>query len=548
MTLSAKRLQIPLTLILLVSFLTACNSSGTGGGGVTTPLFFMPYRASIDLVQSSDFGVDLQLTGQPTRGEVMVHEGVYDAALREVDNLLPEAVVYVEDGRILKKGLRSPEDLPTQVSSAIDVRQCPEFGEPRINTLVTNFSDADAALYLYEGPGPDEDCLNVDDNRVRMVRLSDDVSSGLPAIVPNLDPEATFFDLANGTLTGILAVNEQLLLPVPVRRLNLYDADYANPVLVRNFLNGVRSLTQTADAAFLVVDDTQLIRVNPDASQVLVYPVPDGAQVVQAETDGDTLFFLQSADDGLTLFSLPLEDTNTSPPTIPRTLFSDPLASVEPGETPMYLTTNRVVLNVLEPGFDTLISLDKFTATESTLESVPTDNGGSIDRVGTTGAFVFYNVSDGTDVAARFAGEGGAILDSFARSAWAGFMTASNAVPAGLPAIPVSHLLLAAGYTGPLDSSGLSGAGITTYRVADRATELVGTLGAGETDLAIRAIGPVALGEIDIASGGLEDTTTVFALDAVLSRFQRITDSSEGDARPVPPALFLPGGGVSFPD
>ncbi|MEA3412534.1 MAG: hypothetical protein U9R74_13490, partial [Pseudomonadota bacterium] len=508
-----------------------------GGGGVTTPRFFMPYRASIDLVQSDDFGVDVQLTGQATRGEMMIHQGKYDAATQQVDDLLPDTVVYVENGRIMKKGLSSLEDPPQQVSSAIDVTQCPEIGNSVVNTLVTDFDDADTALYLYEVPGPDGQCLANDDNQTRMVRLSDAATSGPPRVVPSLFPEATFLDLGTGTLTGVLAVNEDLLLPVPVRQLNLYDADYANPVLVRNFLSDVRSLTGTATAAFLDIDGNQLVRVNPDASQVLVYPVPDGARLEQAVTDGTTLFFLQSNIDGLTLFSLPMAVTNVSPPTVPRTLFNEPLADVSLVDTEMFLTTNRVVLDLFIPGVESLISLDKVTANQTTLEVVSTDNGEAIDRVGTTGAFVFYNVFDGTDVSAVFLGEGGAKLDRFPRSAWAGFTTPGSAVPVGLPVPGLSHLVLALGYDGTFDIDGLSGADVTTYRIADRATEIVGTLDESETNLSIASIGPVGLGSIEVASSGPGDASTVFALDVVLSRFSRITDSLDGDASPVPSPL-----------
>lgn len=58
-----------------------------------------------------------------TRGEMMIHQGKYDAAMQEIDGLLPRTVVYAEDGRIMKKGLSSLEDPPQQVSSAIDGRQ-----------------------------------------------------------------------------------------------------------------------------------------------------------------------------------------------------------------------------------------------------------------------------------------------------------------------------------------------------------------------------------------------------------------------------------------
>jgi len=538
MTVPERLCRLTLGIALSTLVLSACNSDdGGGGGGVTTPIFFMPYRASIDLVPSDDFGVDVQLTGQPTRGEMMIHQGKYDAASQQVDDLLPDTVVYVENGRITKKGLSSLEDPPQQVSSAIDVIQCPKFGDSVVNTLVTDFDDADAALYLYEVPGPDGQCLANDDNQIRMVRLREAATSGLPRVVPSLFPEATFLDLGTGTLTGILAVNEDLRLPVPVRQLNLYDADYANPVLVRNFLSDVRSLTGTATTAFLVIDGNQLVRINPDASQALVYPVPDGARIEQATTDGTTLFFLQSASDGLTLFSLPMEATNVSPPTVPRTLFNDPLASIAAGETAMFLTTNRVVLNLFTSGFESLISLDKVTANGTTLETVSSDDGESIDHVGTTGAFVFYNVSDGTDVTAAFLGEGGATLDGFPKSAWAGFTTPTDAVPVGIPSLPLSHLVLASGYSGQFDINGLSGADVTTYRIADRATEIVGTLGSTETDLFIGSIGPVGLGTIEVEAGGLENVDTVFALDVVLSRFSRITDPAKGEARPVPSPL-----------
>jgi|GEM_PF-4356933 len=535
------RLHLTLIIALSVLVLPGCNSEGSGGGGVTTSRFFMPYRASIDLVQSDDFSVDSQLTPQITRGERMIHQGKYDAAMQEVDDLLPNTVVYVEDGMILKKGLSSLEDLPQQVSSASDVTQCPEVGDSLVNALVTDFADADRTLYLYEGPGPDGLCLTEADNRIRMVRLSDDTTSGAPTIVPSLFPQATFFDLGVGTLTGILAVSEDLLPPVPVRQLNLYDADYANPSLVRNFDSEVRTLTATATAAFLVIDGQQFIRVNPDASEVLVYAVPDGARIEQAVTDGETLFFLQSAIDGLTLLSLPMAATNTAPPTVPTPLFNEPAGSVASDGTAIFLTTNRVVLDLLIPGFESLISLDKVIGSEIPLERISTDNGGSFDRVGTTGAFVFYNVFDGTDKTAVFLDEGGTELDRFSKSAWTGFTTPQDAVPVGLPGLPLSHLVLASGYDRTFDTSGLAGADVTTYRIVDRTTEILGTLGDTETGLSIASIGPVGLGEIELATNTLEDSGAVFALDAVLSRFSMITDPAEGFARPIPSPLTAGG-------
>ncbi|MEA3410194.1 MAG: hypothetical protein U9R74_01490, partial [Pseudomonadota bacterium] len=72
MTVAERLCRLTLGIALSTLVLSACNSDdGGGGGGVTTPRFFMPYRASIDLVQSDDFGVDVQLTGQATRGEMM---------------------------------------------------------------------------------------------------------------------------------------------------------------------------------------------------------------------------------------------------------------------------------------------------------------------------------------------------------------------------------------------------------------------------------------------------------------------------------------------
>lgn len=530
------RLRLTLIIALSAPVLPGCNSDGPGGGGATTPRFFMPYRASIDLVQSDDFSADIQLTPQLTRGELMIHQGKYDAAMQEIDDLLPTTLVYAEDGRIMKKGLSSLEDPPQQVSSAIDVTQCPEVGDSLVNALVTDFADADRTLYLYEGPGPDGLCLTEVDNRIRMVRLSDDTTSGAPAIVPSLFPEAAFFDLGVGALTGILAVREDLLPSVPLRQLNLYDADYANPVRVRNFASDVRTLTATATAAFLVIDGRQFIRVNPDATEVLVYTVPDGARIEQAASDGETLFFLQSAIDGLTLFSLPMAATNTAPPTVPEPLFESP-GSVAVGDTAMFLTTNRVVLDLLTPGSASLISVDKVTGNEVSLEEISTDNGGAFDRVGTTGAFVFYNVFDGTDMTAVFLGEVGTVLDRFPKSAWAGFTTPQDAVPVGLPGLPRSYLVLASGYDRTFDTSGLAGADVTTYRIADRATEIVGTLGDTETGLSIASIGPVGLGEIEVTTNAAADSGAVFALDAVLSRFSTITDPVDGDARPIPSPL-----------
>ncbi len=395
----------------LAAVLALAGCGGGGGGGTPAPAadpgrtFF--YASPVTAVDPADLTTKEVDAGTVTGRMQLVPEGD-DAGGGTVSNLRPWAVIYARDGKIWRVDARRGADqTPVQVSSETtasvicDARLLPDPLAP------------ERSRYVYELPGPDNQCNTQIDNPTRMVRADqagDEPAQDLGTDVAWVRPVYRD-DGAGPALAGALYLRDN--------ELRYRDLATQQPETVVMSVFDAQPLAPTPDGGLLLrveVGGQNLIRkFDPAVGQVVAfvfYGLPPGTALTPWAANGSEMFFF----DGNAIRRVSLENYAPAQPVL-FAPFNSPQVMASAG---------RVAVTYQKADNSTvLLTFDTTSYAAETWDTVPP--GDLVTLAAVSDDAIYYNV--GTDYTSGRAvrREAGAAM-TFDNSLWTGVVNADSAL------------------------------------------------------------------------------------------------------------------------
>jgi hypothetical protein len=199
-------------ILSVVSFFLAGCGGGGGDGSVSSPgsqpqgpaTYLLFSGGSIGAVDPLNPSSPVTVELAETEGEAGVLHATWDGLTGDLTGAHLRTIVYASNGKLFKvNALKSGSLTPSQVSNETAATGiCDAFAE-------LDFSNHNNAVYIYELPGPDTDCIGDTDNIWKMVRVGMS-SSNNPITIKKM--VETLYNEFNLSIIGFLAIDGNTLV------------------------------------------------------------------------------------------------------------------------------------------------------------------------------------------------------------------------------------------------------------------------------------------------------------------------------------------------
>lgn len=455
---------------LLAAFVAACLHDDEAAAAREAPprdhyILYGGEYSSLHGVDAADFTPEPMLTGLVADMLFQQKAGTLEGDV--IRDYRPYSLVYLKDGHWYRRSMRTDHDPGAiQVSSETDPPFC--FVPPAL--IETDLADPEAAILIYPR-GPEGNC-----DQMRMVHVTD--SPETDPIPIDLNPSALLAGLyydVDGRLTGVLAIEAE-----PAFEIALYNADFTQREVLINSWHSVDAMVGSASYTFLEIDD-KVYRIDPVAGTAVVkHTLEAGYNAGSVLADESSMYFVEHAPAPARLWRLALDGDSGA----------ELVRESEASLSLVGLTDTHVVFR---DGGD-LVTLAK----SATAAELPTRIGDADLPAWTAGAYVFHNVPEIVSGALQWRavlrqGDGTLVFD-LPRSEWVGHAPHFELKLRNYYDRPSAFGLLARGYSGQYNSTGLQGATLESFDFLGGGTRVMGSVAGSMTIDAHELSGPVGVG------------------------------------------------------